>query len=72
MQVTYQQPVSLNATIFVQERIISIKVNTEWKTYLPLSSKQNGDLKAQLKELTTNDTMFVLLSNIHELAAICF
>ena len=40
--------VSLDATDFVQERIISTEVSTEWKTYLPLLSK-NGDLKLQLK-----------------------
>ena len=63
--------VSLDGTYFVQERIISTEGCTEWKTYLPLLSKQNGDLKLQLKELTTNETMIALLSNVHKLAAIC-
>ena len=63
--------VSLDGTTFVQERIISTEVSTEWKTYLPLLSKQNGDLKSQLKELTTNEMMIALLPNLHKLAAIC-
>lgn len=41
------------------------------ETYLPLLSKHNGDLKLQLKELTTNETMIALLSNAHKLAEIC-
>ena len=63
--------VSLDGTDFVQEGIISTEVSTEWKTYLPLLSKQNGDLKSQLKELTTNEMMIALLPNLHKLAAIC-
>ena len=63
--------VSLDGTDFVQEGIISTEVSTEWKTYLPLLSKQDGDLKSQLKEQTTNETMIALLPNLHKLAAIC-
>ena len=63
--------VSLDGTDFVQERIISTEVSTEWKSYLLLLSKQNGDLKSQLKELTTDETMIALLPNLHKLAAIC-
>ena len=64
--------VSLDGTDFVQERIISTEVSTEWKTFLPLLSKQNSDLKSQLKELTSNETMIALLPNLHKLAAILF
>ena len=64
--------VNLDGTDFVQERIISAEVSTEWKTYLPLLSKQNGDLKLKLKELTTNEKMIAFLPNLHRLAAICF
>ena len=63
--------VNLDETNFVEEKIISTDVSTEWKTYIPLLYKQNGDLKSQLKELTTNETMIALLPNLHKLAAIC-
>ena len=63
--------VSLDGIDFVQERIISTEVSTEWKIYLLLLFKQNGDLKLLLKELTTNETMIALLPNLHKLAAIC-
>ena len=63
--------VCLDGTDFVQERMISAEVSTEWKTYLPLLSKQNGDLKSQLKELISNETMIALLPNLHKLDAFC-
>ena len=51
--------------------MISAEVSIEWKTYLLLLSKKKGDLKSQLKELTSNETMIALLLNLHKLAAIC-
>ena len=54
---------------FVKERIISLDVSTEWKTYRQLLSKQPKDnLKTQLEELATNDTLIALLTNLHKLA----
>ena len=58
--------------IFVKERIIFLDVRTEWKTYRQLLSKQPKDnLKTQLQELATNDTLIALLPNLHELACCC-
>ena len=43
---------------FVKEGIFSLDVRTEWKTYRQLLSKQPKDnLKTQLQELATNDTL---------------
>ena len=54
---------------FVKEGIISLDVRTEWKTYRQLLSKQLKDnLKTQLQELVTNDTLIALLPNLHKLA----
>ena len=56
---------------FVKEGIISLDVCTEWKTYRQLLSKQPKDnLKTQLQELATNDTL-ALLPNLHKLACCC-
>ena len=53
----------------MKEGIISLDVHTEWKTYCQLLSKQPKDnLKTQLQELTTNDTLIALLPNLHKLA----
>ena len=58
--------------IFVKERIIFLDVHTEWKTYCQLLSKQPKDnLKTQLQELATNDTLIALLPNLHKLACCC-
>ena len=57
---------------FVKEGIISLDVRTEWKTYRQLLSKQPKDnLKTQLQELATNDTLIALLPNLHKLACCC-
>ena len=57
---------------FVKEGIISVDVRTEWKTYRQLLSKQPKDnLKTQLQELATNDTLIALLPNLHKLACCC-
>ena len=57
---------------FVKEGIISLDVCTEWKTYRQLLSKQPKDnLKTQLQELATNDTLIALLPNLHKLACCC-
>ena len=54
---------------FVKEGIISLDVRTEWKTYRQLLSKQPKDnLKTQLQELATNDTLIALLPKLHKLA----
>ena len=54
---------------FVKEGIISLDVRTEWKTYRQLLSKQPKDnLKTQLQELATSDTLIALLPNLHKLA----
>ena len=43
---------------FVKEGIISLDVSTEWKTYRqPLSKQRKDNLKTQLQELATNDTL---------------
>ena len=57
---------------FVKEGIISLDVRTELKTYRQLLSKQPKDnLKTQLQELATNDTLIALLPNLHKLACCC-
>ena len=57
---------------FVKEGIVSLDVRTEWKTYRQLLSKQPKDnLKIQLQELATNDTLIALLPNLHKLACCC-
>ena len=57
---------------FVKEGIISLDVRTEWETYRQLLSKQPKDnLKTQLQELSTNDTLISLLPNLHKLACCC-
>ena len=57
---------------FVKEGIISLDVRTEWKMYRQLLSKQPKDnLKTQLQELATNDTLIALLPNLHKLACCC-
>ena len=57
---------------FMREGIISLNVCTEWKTYRQLLSKQPKDnLKTQLQELATNDTLIALLPNLHKLACCC-
>ena len=57
---------------FMKEGIISLDVSTEWKTYRQLLSKQPKDnLKTQLEELATNDTLVALLPNLHKLACCC-
>ena len=54
---------------FIKEAIISQDVCAEWKIYRQLISKQPKDnLKSQLKELATNET---LIPNLHRLATIC-
>ena len=53
-------------------RIISLDVRTECKTYCQLLSKQPKDnLKTQLLELATNDTLMAFLPNLHKLACCC-
>ena len=45
---------------------------TEWKMYRQLLSKQPKDnLKTQLQELATKDTLIALLPNLHKLACCC-
>ena len=57
---------------FVKEGIISLDVRTEWKTYRQLLSKQLKDnLKTQLQELATNDTLIALLPNLYKFACCC-
>ena len=57
---------------FVKEGIISLDVHTECKMYCQLLSKQPKDnLKTQLQELATNDTLMALLPNLHKLACCC-
>ena len=57
---------------FIKEAIISQDVCAEWKIYRQLISKQpKNNLKSQLKELATNETLITLLSNLHRLATIC-
>ena len=57
---------------FVKGGIISLDVRTEWKTFHQLLSKQPKDnLKTQLQELYTNDTLIALLPNLHKLACCC-
>ena len=57
---------------FMKEGIISQDFSTEWKTYRQLLSKQPKDnLKTQLQELATNDTLIALLPNLLNLACCC-
>ena len=57
---------------FVKEGIISLDVRTEWKMYRQLLSKQpKYNLKTQLQELATSDTLIALLPNLHKLACCC-
>ena len=66
---------TLHGVQFVKEGIISLEVrtvHTEWRTYRQLLSKQPKDnLKTQLQELATNDTLIALLPNLHKLACCC-
>ena len=56
----------------MKEGIISLNVRTEWKPYRQLLCKQHKDnLKTQLQELATNDTLIALLPNLHKLACCC-
>ena len=56
----------------MKEGIITLDVCTEWKTYHQLLSKQPKDnLKTQLQELATKDTLIALLLNLHKLACCC-
>ena len=56
---------------FEKAAIISRDVQTEWKTYRQMMSKQpKEDMTAQLKELAINDTIIALLPNLHKLAVI--
>ena len=49
---------TIHGVQFMKEGIISLDVCTEWKTYRQLLSKQPKDnLKTQLQELATNDTL---------------
>ena len=61
---------TLHGVQFVKEGILSLDVRTE--TYFQLLSKQLKDnLKTQLQELATNDTLIALLPNLHKLACCC-
>ena len=54
----------------MKEGILSLDVRTE--TYFQLLSKQLKDnLKTQLQELATNDTLIALLPSLHKLACCC-
>ena len=66
------QAETVHGVQFVKEGIISLDVRTEWKTYRQFLSKQPKDnLKTQLQELATNDTLIALLPNLHKVACCC-
>ena len=57
---------------FVKERIISLDVRTEWKRIVNFClSNPKDNLKTQLQELATNDTLIALLPNLHKLTCCC-
>ena len=63
---------TLEGKMFTKEAIISNDLRAEWKTYRHLLLTQPKDnLKLQLKELLTNDTLKGLLPDLHILASIC-
>ena len=55
-----------------REAIITSDITTEWKTYRQLLvNKPEKDMKAQLKELASNDMIKTLLPNLSKIAIIC-
>ena len=52
--------------------LISSDLSTEWKTFCKYISQQpKEDMKAQLKELTTNDMLLTMFPNFNVLADVC-
>ena len=58
--------------VITKPALISYDLSTEWKTFRKYITQQpNEDMKAQLKELTTNDMHITMLPNLNVLADIC-
>ena len=58
--------------VITKPALISSDLSTEWKTfrrYITLQPKE--DMKAQLKESTTNDMLITMLPNLNVLADVC-
>ena len=63
---------TLHGNLTNREDIITSDINTEWKRYCQLLvSKPKSDMKAQLKELTSNDMLKTLFPNLTKIGVIC-
>ena len=58
---------TLHGNLTSKEAIITSDITTEWKTYRHLLvSKPKNDMKAQLKELASNDMFKTLFPNLNK------
>ena len=63
---------TLHGNLTRKEVFITSDITTEWKTYHQfLVSKPKNDMKAQLKELASNDTFKTLFPNVNKINPIC-
>ena len=63
---------SLMGKEFAKRALISADITSEWKTFqTDISQRPKEDIKAQLRELTTNTMLIDLFPNLKIMANIC-